>query len=93
MGYKSGQIFDWGQKAKVLEASSCLAPLNSLQVFKGTLKIATLKDRWRKAEKIAEDIMGDEEKFLKLAQNGGKALSELDSMYFSLAKKMKKHSN
>jgi len=70
---------------------TCLAPLNSLPVFKGTLKIATLKDRWRKAEKIAEDIMGDEEKFLKLAQNGGKALSKLDSLYLNLAKRMKKH--
>jgi hypothetical protein len=29
--------------------------------------------------------------FLKLAQNGGKQMSKLDSLYFSLAQHMKKH--
>ena len=72
--YKNSQIFEWGQKAKVLE--QCVDPLNRLEVFNGTLKISTLKERWLKAEKMAEGIIADEERFVRLAQNGGKDLSE-----------------
>ncbi len=45
-------------KALVLEA--CLEPLNSLETFEGSLKIGTLNDCWRTAEKILEEIMGKE---------------------------------
>ncbi len=70
---------------------SCLAPLNGLDIFKGTLKIGTLKDRWRKVEKAAEDIISDEDKFVKLAQNRGQDMGELDCLYYHLAKLMKSH--
>jgi hypothetical protein len=85
---KNGQIFEWGLKAKVLE--SCLAPLNGLDIFKGTLKIGTLKDCWRRADKVAEEIISYKEilKFVKLAQKGWKEMSKLD---MHLAKLMKTH--
>ncbi len=41
MLYKSGQIFEWGQKQKTLE--EVLEPLNSSELFEGTLKISILK--------------------------------------------------
>ena len=87
--YKNGQIFEWGHKAKVLE--ECLGPLNSLEIFNGSMKLSTLKERWRKAEKIAEGIIADEEKFVKLSQNGGKDMTELDTLYLNLAQRMKQH--
>jgi len=89
MAHKNGLIFEWGKKAKVLDA--CLQPLNALPIFGGMLKSSTLGTRWRKAEKIAEEIIADEEQFVKLAQNGGKEMSELDKLYMLLAKRMKKH--
>jgi len=87
--HNNGQIFEWGHKAKVLE--QCLEPLNQLPIFNGTLKINTLKDRWRKAEKTAEDIMANPEKFVKLTENGGKDMSELEKLYFQVAQRLKLH--
>ena len=88
--YKAGQIFEWGQKEKTLK--DVLAPLNESETFGGNLKLGTLKDRWRKAEKHAEDIITQgEEKFVKLNQNGGRELSELNQLYLELAARMKNH--
>ncbi len=36
-----------------------------MDIFKGMLKIGTLKDQWRKAEKAAEDMSSNEDKFVK----------------------------
>ncbi len=76
---------------------SCLAQLNGLDIFKGVLKIGTLKDRWRKAdsEKAAEDIISNEDKFVKpeLLQNRGQDMGEIDCLYYHLAKRMKSHSD
>ncbi len=52
------------------------------------MKIRMLRDRWRKAEKAAEDIISNEEKFVKLVQNGAKEMGELDLLYMHLAKRM-----
>ncbi len=67
--YKNSEILDWGKKAKVLE--QCLGALNKIELFGGSMKLSTLKDRWRRAEKAAEEIMGDEEEFVELTQNRG----------------------
>ncbi len=53
------------------------------------LKLSTLKERWHKVEKMAEAIIADEEPFIKHGQNGGADLSELDKLYYNLAKRMK----
>jgi hypothetical protein len=50
-----------------------------------------LKDKWRKAEKQAEDIVKDgEEKWIKLWQNGGTSeLTELHQLFLDIAGTMK----
>ncbi len=91
MQYKDGLILKWGKKTKVLEER--LAPLNSLPIFHNSLKMSTLKDRWRKAEKAAEDVLKHPEKFVKLAENGGKEMLELKKLYVTLGKRMSDHKN
>jgi len=81
-------IWQWGNKGKVLKA--ILDPLNNGEVFQGTLKMSTLENKWRAIAKKAESIIeGGEERFIKLAQNGGRDLSELDQLYLDLARKTK----
>ena len=67
--------------------------MNRDGLFAGQLKFKffALKDKWRKAEKQAEDIVKDsEEKKIKLWQNGGTGdLLELQQLYLDLAGTMK----
>ncbi len=83
------RIFEWGKKEKILKEVH--KELNRDGLFAGQLKFFTLKDKWRKAEKQAEDIVkNDKEKWIKLWQNGGTGdLSELQQLYLDLAGTMK----
>ncbi len=60
-------------------------------MFAGQLKFFTLKHKWRKAEKQAEDIVKDgEEKRITLWQNGGTGdPSDLQQLCLDLACTMK----
>ena len=89
ISYKGGAIFEWGLKEKTLK--EMLDALNISQLFGGTLKLSTLKDRWRKAEKVAQDIIENEEKFVKLNQNGNSPMSELNQLYMDLAARISSH--
>ncbi|EKX31738.1 hypothetical protein GUITHDRAFT_104256 [Guillardia theta CCMP2712] len=88
MQYNDGAIFEWGKKEKTLKEAQ--EALNGHPVFAGQLKLNTLKDKWRKIEKQAEEIAnGGEEKWVKLWQNGGGELSEMHQLMLDLAGRMK----
>lgn len=90
MGYNKDKIWEWGNKQKVLK--EILEPLNQLEIFKGSLKTSTLQTKWLDVQKKAESIIqGGEERFIRLAQNGGNEMSELDTLYLDLACKIDKN--
>ena len=78
-GKENVKIWEWGSK-KVL--GEILGTLNKSLRFNGTLKASTLESKCR-----AKTICTDWEKFIKLSQNGGHYMSELDKLYLNLADK------
>eukprot|EP00960_Hanusia_phi_P075868 768476-Hanusia_phi.AAC.6 len=79
------QIFDKkAGKCKLYQRVT--VSLNQDNLFHDQLKLTATRDKWYEVVKIADGIIErGEEQYIKLAQNGGQALSELDKIYLEVA--------
>eukprot|EP00960_Hanusia_phi_P064677 765869-Hanusia_phi.AAC.2 len=76
----------FGQKDKLQLYQQVTAALNKDELFSGQLKQNTTRDKWYEAMNVVEGIVsGGQEQYIRLAQNGGNALSELDEAYLRIA--------
>ncbi|EKX51230.1 hypothetical protein GUITHDRAFT_103148 [Guillardia theta CCMP2712] len=88
MQFHDGAIFDEVKKEKTMKQVQEM--LNGHPMFAGQLMLNTLKDKWRKIEKRAEEIAnGGEEKWVRLWQNGDGELSEMHKLILDLAGRMR----
>jgi len=85
---KVDRIWMFGSRTAILKA--IFEPLNNSPAWSGQLKYSTLETKWRAVVKKVDSIIeGGEERHIRLSQNGGKDMSELDQLYLDLARKTK----
>ena len=91
MGHPIANYMSRGKRTETFK-KVCNA-LNVSDLFQGALKWEQVRDKFKEAEDEADAMLSQgEEQWLKLRQNGGASLNELDELYVDLAGHVKEFS-